>query len=136
MSFARGYLRGNCLVAALAVWPFVAQAQSAGSRCLTIDREAPPEARISECTAAIESGAWTGRMLGFALKRRADAHAIKRDYDRAIADYTEAIRAYAKYPSTFYRRANTYVAMRDYDHAIADYGEAIRLSPDNPFAFI
>jgi len=124
------------LVAALAVWPFVAQAQSAGSRCLTIDREAPAEARISECTAAIESGAWSGRMLGFALARRGDAHAMKRDYDRAIADYTEAMRAYAKYPWTFYRRARTYAAMQDYDRAIADYGEAIRLFPENAFAFI
>src|SRR5262249_38602588 len=53
------------------------------------------------------------------------------DYDRAVADYSEAIRLKSD-PDTFYNRAIAYQKKGDLDRAIADYDEAIRLDPKNP----
>ena len=53
----------------------------------------------------------------------------KGDYDRAIADYDEAIRLDPRYAVAYYNRGVAYCDKGDYDRAIADYNEAIRLDP-------
>ena len=58
---------------------------------------------------------------------RGIAYKAKDDYDRAIADYTDAIRLDPKNDTAYDRRGDAYRAKGDFDHAIADYGEAIRL---------
>jgi lipoprotein NlpI len=63
------------------------------------------------------------------------AYYYKQDYDRAIADYTEAIRLDPKYAISFDNRGQAYYAKQDYDRAIADYNEAIRLDAKNALAF-
>jgi tetratricopeptide (TPR) repeat protein len=50
-----------------------------------------------------------------------------KDYDRAIADLTEAIRLDPKITEVLQFRGNAYFGKRDYDRAIADLSEAIRL---------
>ncbi len=57
------------------------------------------------------------------------AYAAKQDYERAIADFNEAIRLDPKSAVTFHFRGLAYAAKQDYDRAIADYDEAIRLDP-------
>jgi tetratricopeptide (TPR) repeat protein len=56
---------------------------------------------------------------------------FKKDYDRAIADLTEAIRQNPTDDRGFKFRGTTYYFMRDYDRAIADLTEAIRIEPDD-----
>jgi tetratricopeptide (TPR) repeat protein len=56
-------------------------------------------------------------------------------YDRAIADYSEAIRLDPTDTAAFISRGVAYQAKEDYDRAIADYSEAIRLDPKNAIAF-
>src|SRR5262249_31330521 len=69
---------------------------------------------------------------------RGSAYADKKDYERAIADFTEAIRIDSTNSPSFrdplphIRRANAYFEKRDYDRAIGDLTEAIRLDPTNP----
>jgi tetratricopeptide (TPR) repeat protein len=55
----------------------------------------------------------------------------RQDYDRAAADYTEALRINPKYAEAYYNRGNAAYrnGKRDYERAIADYTEAIRLDP-------
>jgi tetratricopeptide (TPR) repeat protein len=54
----------------------------------------------------------------------------KGDYDRAIADYTEAIRLNPQLVNAYYNRGNAYQnGKKDYDRTIADYTQAIRLNP-------
>jgi tetratricopeptide (TPR) repeat protein len=60
---------------------------------------------------------------------RGAAYAAKHDYDRAIADFDEAIRLDPKSSSAIGYRGFAYDAKQDYDRAIADYNEAIRLDP-------
>jgi tetratricopeptide (TPR) repeat protein len=61
---------------------------------------------------------------------------LKGDYDRAIADYDEAIRLDPKVAAAFYNRAIAYKAKGDPDRVIADYNKAIRLDPKDADAFI
>jgi tetratricopeptide (TPR) repeat protein len=53
----------------------------------------------------------------------------KKDYDRAIVNYTEAIRLDPKYTIAYNDRGAAYSNKNDYNRAIADYTEAIRLDP-------
>jgi tetratricopeptide (TPR) repeat protein len=72
--------------------------------------------------------------------RRGRAYRDKGEHDKAIADYTEAIRVYQAVKPTYLRarlvevyegRATCYQKKRDYEKAIADYGELIQISLRN-----
>ena len=54
--------------------------------------------------------------------------AMKGQFDRAIADFDEAIRLNPS-ADAFYNRANAYAELGQYDRAIADFDKAIRLNP-------
>ncbi len=73
-----------------------------------------------------------------------DAHAYvlsgnawraKGDNDRAIADYSEAIRLDPKHQWAYTDRGIAWRAKGDNDRAIADYSEAIRLDPKYQWAY-
>jgi tetratricopeptide (TPR) repeat protein len=51
-------------------------------------------------------------------------------YDRAIADFTQAIRLDPDSASAYIERGGAYDAKGYHDQAIADYSQAIRLAPD------
>src|SRR5262249_30059012 len=70
-----------------------------------------------------------------ALVSQGDTSANNRDYDRAIADYGEAIRLIPANAHAFLGRGNAYASKGDHDRAIADYSEAIRLAPKYALAF-
>jgi tetratricopeptide (TPR) repeat protein len=57
------------------------------------------------------------------------------DYDRAIADYTEAIRLAPTSAWAYCRRANAYLFKDEFDRVIADCDEAIRLDPTYAWAY-
>jgi tetratricopeptide (TPR) repeat protein len=91
-----------------------------------------PELVISACSAVIKSGGWRGKA---AYNNRGNAYFADKDYDRAIVDYTEAIRLDPKYALAQNNRGNAYKAKGDYDSAIADYTETIRLDPEDALAY-
>ncbi len=90
---------------------------------------------ISGCTAIIQSGRETERNLAMAFNNRGTAYSDKKDYDRAIADYSEAIRLNGNYATAFSNRGVAYRAKGEFDRAVADYSEAIRLNPKHARAF-
>jgi len=57
------------------------------------------------------------------------------DYERAIADYTEAIRLAPEFAVAYNNRGYAYDNLGNYEQAIADYTEAIRLNPENAAAY-
>ncbi len=58
-----------------------------------------------------------------------------KDYDKAIADYNEAIRLDPKNAAAYTSRAFAWSQKNEYDKAIADYNEVIRLHPQDAFAY-
>lgn len=87
---------------------------------------------LAACTRAIKSGRYTGNDLAKLYNNRGIEH---RDKDRAITDYTEAIRLDPKDATFYINRGAAYESKRQYDRAIADYNKAILLDPQNALAF-
>ena len=52
-------------------------------------------------------------------------------YDKAIEDFSAAIRLDRTKPQVFASRALAFACKKEYDHAIADYDEEIRIDPKN-----
>ena len=75
------------------------------------------------------------RNTPLAYNNRGNACDAKGDHDRAIADYTEAIRLDPKYACAYNNRGLAWRAKGDHDRAIADYTEAIRLDPKYAVAY-
>jgi WD40 repeat protein/Tfp pilus assembly protein PilF len=73
--------------------------------------------------------------IAYTLDGSGEDYYNKRDYDRAIAQYTEAIRVDSKYVAAYIDRAKAHLAKKDYDLAIADYSEAIRVDPSKGVSF-
>jgi tetratricopeptide (TPR) repeat protein len=73
--------------------------------------------------------------LALTFRNRGVAYANKGDYDRALADFNEAIRLDPKSARAFGNRGVLYVHKGDYNKALADFNEAIRLDPNNALAF-
>lgn len=109
------------------------------SRALADDlatcRDANGDVAIAACTRAISSARWHGHKLAFEYNARGFHYAGKSDYDRAIADYTEAIRLDPKYVLSYNNRGNAYLDKGDSDRGIADYNQAMRLDPKDALAY-
>jgi tetratricopeptide (TPR) repeat protein len=59
----------------------------------------------------------------------------KHDYDKAIADWSEAIRLEPNQPSAYVERGSVWFDKKEYDKAISDYTEVIRLNPKSGVAY-
>ena len=66
---------------------------------------------------------------------RGNAYYEKRDYDRAIADFDQAIKLNPNHDLAFYNRGLAFRDKGEIDRAVADFGQAIRLDPKNALAF-
>jgi len=90
------------------------------------------DAAIRYCTAAINSGKLSTENLAIMYYNRGIRYQDQVEYDRAIQDYTEAVRLSTNYAKAFHNRGTAYSLKGEYDQAIQDYNEAIRL--DSSFA--
>jgi tetratricopeptide (TPR) repeat protein len=98
-------------------------------------RQSDPDRRIAVCTQIINKGGESDKNLARAYFNRGIAHKAKGDLDRAIADYTEAIRLDPKSDAAYHNRGVAQRDKGDLDRAIADYTEAIRLNPKSDAAY-
>jgi tetratricopeptide (TPR) repeat protein len=110
-----------------------------GSRAFADDvntcfKESGDEA-IAACTRIIQDHGRPAKSREDAYVNRGVEYGKKGDYDRAIADYTEAIRLDPKDPHAYNDRGNAYRYKGDNDRAIADCTEAIRLDPKYAHAY-
>ena len=112
------------------------------NRCVLYDEHgklragASPDLAIGACTAIIQSGQETAKGLAAAFLNRGRGYAGKREYDRAIQDYDQAIRLDQNNAAAFSSLGNAYNRKHEYDHAIQDLDQAIRLDPNYASAFI
>jgi len=123
----------SCLVLlwTMAIWfPTPALADD-GSVCGSDTLSA--DAALAACTRLIASGRYFGAGLAIAFTNRGRAYEKKGDHDRAIADYSEAIRLNPKDAMAFNNRGVAYKAKGDLDRATADFLVAKQLiSRDRP----
>ena len=71
-----------------------------------------------------------------AYDNRGNSYYEKKDYDRAIADYDQAIAINPNFTSAYDSRGNSFYEKKDYDRAIADYGQVIKLNANDLDAYI
>jgi tetratricopeptide (TPR) repeat protein len=88
---------------------------------------------IKACTQLIASDRTPGWLLYY---NRGSAYNIKKDYDRAIIDYTKVIEIHPKNQPAYIARAFAHGRKRDYDRAIADFSKAIEIDPKNATAYL
>ena len=83
---------------------------------------------IRGCTGVINSRQELRQTLAIAYHRRGTAFASKKEYDRAIADYTKAIEIDPKHVGAYNDRGLAYTSKGDYERAIADVIKAVELT--------
>ena len=90
------------------------------------------ERMIRGCTDVINTRHELKQTLAVAYHRRGIAYATKRDFDRAIADYTKAIEIDPEHVGAYNDRGLAYTNKSDYQRAIADVTKAVELSAKSP----
>jgi serine/threonine protein kinase/tetratricopeptide (TPR) repeat protein len=92
--------------------------------------ESTPQPSPSTGTAKQTSGQPPAATNVANLFNQARSEAETGQYDKAVADYTEAIRLKADYAEAYNGRGQAYFNLKQFDKAISDYSEAIRLKAD------
>src|SRR5947209_5385332 len=69
-------------------------------------------------------------LLARACFDRGVAHFQKREWDKAIAAFTDALRHEPAHPTGHYFRGRCHAAAENYVAAVADFTRAIELAPD------
>lgn len=83
---------------------------------------------IDACTRAINAGPKNKALAEVYFNRGIEWNA-KKEHDKAIADYTEALKINPQYREAYNNRGNAYRGKREHDNAIADYDAAIKIAP-------
>jgi tetratricopeptide (TPR) repeat protein len=78
----------------------------------------------------------TPQQASLAVMARGNCYYAKHDFDRAIADFDQALRLDPKNAGAYGNRANALQARGDADDAIKDYNESLRLNPRNAYAYL
>jgi tetratricopeptide (TPR) repeat protein len=120
-------------VALLVAGPVFGQQKSDEDFCAGTDGTS--DQRIAACTRAITSGRLNNDNLAAAFYNRGIEWGERRDFDRAISDYSEALRLKPQYTEAHNNRGEAWRNKSEFDRAIADYDEAIRLNPGYWIAF-
>ena len=90
---------------------------------------------IKACTVVIEAGRVDGENLPRIIAQRAGAYATKFAYDKAIKDYSHAIKLRPEFWIAFDGRGVAHANRLNFELAIKDYDQAIKLKPDAAVAY-
>src|SRR5262252_7929501 len=115
------------LIATAALFAVAAPAAAASRADWDACKGDDPDRSIAARTRIIQGRGETAKDSAIAHHERGLAYRSKGDFDRAIADYSEAIRLDPKHAAAHYNRGKLYQDKGDLDRATADYKEAMRL---------
>jgi tetratricopeptide (TPR) repeat protein len=111
----------------LRVPPAAADLSLMHSRCANVSGTI--DEAIATCSFLIQSGADFGRNLAVSYYNRGVGWGRKGERDRAIDDFTQAIRIDPRYARAYNARGSEYGKKNEFDRAIADFSRAIELDP-------
>ncbi len=74
-------------------------------------------------------------MKAIAYQRRGISYAEQGEYNKAIADFSQAIALNHDNADIYYNRGTSYARQGEYNKAIADFSQAIDLNPDSANAY-
>jgi tetratricopeptide (TPR) repeat protein len=114
--------------ALLAAAPALAQKPEERGWCEGEDG-ATPDQRIAGCSAVIKAGRDKGEKLAEAFNHRGLAYRLKGDIERAIQDYSQAIRIHPKFAMAYNNRGVAYDKKGEYERATQDFDQSIKLKP-------
>ena len=126
----------SVLIGATALFALAAPAAAASRADWDACKGDDPDRSIAACTRIIQGRGETAKDSAIAHPERGLSYKSKGDFDRAIADFSEAIRFDPKYAEAYYLRGVVYGNKGDLDRAIADLNEAIRLDPRSAVAYL
>ena len=93
------------------------------------------EAGAAACTRAIQSGKYRGKELSDLYYNRAINWQDAGQIDRAIADYSEAVKHNPENAEALFNRGRAYTEKSQHDRAIEDYTASIKIDPKSPDAY-
>jgi tetratricopeptide (TPR) repeat protein len=102
-----------CAAALMAAVPLRAQQDQNRIWCENRDGVATAEQSIAGCTALIEAGTAAAANVPVLYNNRGIAYRAKGDLDRAISDYSEAIRLDPSYDIAYFNRGRARYLKRD-----------------------
>jgi tetratricopeptide (TPR) repeat protein len=97
--------------------PVTMTSDEAMSHCMS-DLDA--DSRITLCTQLIDSGKLSDSDLSLALVYRGGAYSDKKDWDQALADFEQSLKAFPANLLTLEARAMLLTDKGEYDQALAD----------------
>jgi tetratricopeptide (TPR) repeat protein len=138
VTFARLYLLGSICFAAVpaAVFFSAPVPAEADDQALCASDDAADDRRVAACTAIIASGKLAGKELAAAYVGRAYALEGEQEFERALADISQAIVLDPASAESFFRRGDIYKNLHQPEPAIEDFDTAIRLDPKVPVYFV
>lgn len=87
------------------------------------------DAAIEACSRAIQSRHYNGHTLARLYLNRGVERRAKENYDEALADFGEALKADKKYADAYFNRCSIFNFRKAYDSAITECSQAIKLGP-------
>ena len=90
---------------------------------------------IQGCSTLIKSSRLDRKNKAVAYLTRGNAYARQSELDRAIDDFTKAMRRNSRSLAAYYNRGNAHFAQENFDQAIIDYSQAISLQPDHVLSY-
>lgn len=130
---------GSVALAMAVMVPLIGHAASAGveanNNCYDQFRNGKMNAAINYCTAAIESGDLDKDDLVGALINRGVAFRNIREFERAVVDYTAALKLAPSDAMIYANRANARREMGELKNALTDANLAIKLDGERAASF-
>jgi tetratricopeptide (TPR) repeat protein len=120
------------LVTVLSILPAAALTDKDRQDC---EQMTNPGLKVAACTRILNTVNLAKDLQAFGHHHRGVGLLLQSNYDRAIVEFNEALRADPTYKRSYNSRGNAWKGKGELDHAIADYNEAIRLDPSFAFPY-
>jgi tetratricopeptide (TPR) repeat protein len=123
--------RIGLIITAMLISPFIGAVEFADAlKCNEIKDD--PDLTIQYCTTAIQFGELSTENLVPVMAKRGFAYYQKRNYNRAISDFSAVIRLDPNNAPIYIARGMAYeYSERNYNETIDNFNSAIRLDPNN-----